>query len=79
MYYKRLAITEFKLEIPKCPGKQALKAALEEADILAKFDKTTWGKKLLARKTKASLTDFGRFKAMIAKKAKSAKVKAALK
>merc|ERR1712010_428283 len=51
IYFKRLAITEFKLDIPKIP----------------------------ARKEKAASTDFSRFKAMIAKKAKSAKVKAALK
>merc|ERR1712100_322611 len=49
IYFKRLAITEFKLDIPKIPAKKALS------------------------------TDFSRFKAMIAKKAKSAKVKAALK
>merc|ERR1712203_347073 len=50
IYFKRLAITEFKLDIPKIP-------------------------KLAARKEKAASTDFSRFKAMIAKKAKSAKVK----
>ena len=79
IYFKRLAITEFKLDIPKIPAKKALIAALDESKAFDKFAATAWGKKLAARKEKAASTDFSRFKAMIAKKAKSAKVKAALK
>ena len=79
MYYKRLALTEFVIDIPKAPKKAALAAALKSSGAFEKFTKTAWGKKLAAKAAKASSNDFGRFKAMIAKKAKSAKVKAALK
>lgn len=79
MYFKRLAITEFVLDIPKSPNKKALIAALNSSKAFEKFAESAWGKKLAAKKAKAASTDFSRFKAMIAKKAKSAKIKAALK
>lgn len=73
VYFKRMAITEFKIDISKCPDKKTLTAALNDSGVMKKFAATVWGKKLAARKAKASLSDFGRFKAMIAKKAKAAK------
>ena len=36
-----------------------------------KWNSTAWAKKLAVRKTRANLTDFDRFKVMIAKKQKS--------
>merc|ERR1711985_177385 len=77
--YKRLALTAFKIDIPKVPGKKDLIASLKSSQAFGKFAATAWGKKLAARSAKAASNDFSRFKAMIAKKAKSAKVKAALK
>ena len=44
----------------------------------AKWDGSAWAKKISVRKNRAALTDFGRFKVMIAKKQKSATIKAAL-
>lgn len=35
------------------------------------WQKTAWARKLANKKTRASLSDFGRFKVMIAKKQKS--------
>ena len=69
IFYKRLAITEFKVDIPKIPGKKELVKSLSDSGVLEKFAKTAWGKKLAARKEKASLNDFQRFKKMLAKKA----------
>ncbi len=71
IFYKRLALTEFKLDIPKIPGKKELTAALNSSKAFEKFGETVWGKKLAAKKAKAGLTDFGRFKKMMAKKAAS--------
>lgn len=48
-------------------------------DVFAKFEKTSWGQKLAKQKTKANMTDFDRFKAMVEKKKRSAAVKKALK
>ena len=39
--------------------------------MLAKWEGTSWAKKLAAKKRRAALTDFDRFKLMIAKKQKS--------
>ncbi|QDZ18134.1 ribosomal protein L14 [Chloropicon primus] len=78
-FFKRMALTEFKLDIGKTPAKKDLIAALNSSKAFDNFAATAWGKKLASRKAKAASNDFGRFKAMIAKKAKSAKVKAALK
>ena len=47
------------------------------ADVVAKFEKSTWGKKLAQRRTKASLTDFERYKAAVAKSKKSKAVRTA--
>merc|ERR1712048_958719 len=67
IFYKRLAITEFKVDIPKIPGKKELVKSLSDSGVLEKFAKTAWGKKLAARKEKASLNDFQRFEKMLAK------------
>mmetsp|Transcript_17179 Transcript_17179/g.35107 ORF Transcript_17179/g.35107 Transcript_17179/m.35107 type:complete len:120 (+) Transcript_17179:81-440(+) len=69
IYYKRLAITEFKIDIPKAVDKKDLVSAVGSSKAFEKFAATTWGKKLAAKKAKAGLSDFDRFKKMIAKKA----------
>ena len=38
---------------------------------MAEWEKSAWAKKLASKKTRAALTDFDRFKLMIAKKQKS--------
>jgi large subunit ribosomal protein L14e len=48
----------------------------QEGDILAKWESTSWAKKLAAKKTRANLGDFDRFKVMVARKSKAAAVKA---
>lgn len=44
---------------------------LQSADISGKWESTSWAKKLAAKKRRVSLSDFDRFKVMIAKKQKS--------
>merc|ERR1712100_106399 len=61
--YKRLALTEFKIDIPKVPGKKDLIASLKSSQAFEKFAATAWGKKLAARSAKAASNDFSRFKA----------------
>mmetsp|Transcript_14781 Transcript_14781/g.37587 ORF Transcript_14781/g.37587 Transcript_14781/m.37587 type:complete len:123 (-) Transcript_14781:299-667(-) len=75
MYFKRLALTQFTVDIPKSPKKKVLLQSLNDSGVFAKFGATVWGQKLAKRKAKESLCDFGRFKTMIAKKAKSAKAR----
>jgi large subunit ribosomal protein L14e len=59
--------------------KAVLKKALADNDVLAKFQASSWGKKLQSKVDKANQSDFDRFKAMMAKKTRNAKVAAALK
>lgn len=49
---------------------------LQAADIMAKWEATSWAKKLTAKKRRANLTDFDRFKLMVARQQKAKIVKA---
>lgn len=44
------------------------------AGVFAKFASSSWGKKLAKREAKRNQTDFGRYKAAVAKKEKAAKI-----
>lgn len=44
------------------------------ADVVAKFNDSAWGKKLAKRAAKASMTDFDRYKATVAKVTRAKKV-----
>mmetsp|Transcript_85891 Transcript_85891/g.224146 ORF Transcript_85891/g.224146 Transcript_85891/m.224146 type:complete len:136 (+) Transcript_85891:75-482(+) len=79
MPVKRLALTDFKAAIPRGAREKTLKLALEKEGIMQKWGETSWAKKLKAKETRAQMTDFDRFKLMVAKKKRSATVKKALK
>lgn len=44
-----------------------LKEVLLMADVKNKWEKSSWGRKLIVQKRRASLNDFDRFKVMLAK------------
>eukprot|EP01036_Dinobryon_divergens_P023163 gene23162-31482_t len=46
-------------------------AAWKDQDILSKWESSAWAKRLSSKKTRANLSDFDRFKVMIAKKQKA--------
>merc|ERR1712210_10128 len=50
MYFKRLAITEFVIDISKSPNKKTLIPALNSSKAFEKFAESAWGKKLAAKK-----------------------------
>jgi len=56
-----------------------LKAALVADDTLAKWSSSPWAKRLAVSAKKKSLTDFERFRLMLAKKKRAALVKGVLK
>jgi len=58
---------------------KTLRTALEKEGVMGKWGESAWAKKLKAKETRANMTDFERFKLMVAKKKRSAVVKAALK
>ncbi|KAL0437353.1 UNVERIFIED_CONTAM: 60S ribosomal protein L14-2 [Sesamum radiatum] len=67
MNFKRLSLTDIKIDIKRVPKKKTLIAAMEAADVKGKWEKSSWGRKLIVQKRRASLNDFDRFKLMLAK------------
>ncbi|KAK7233917.1 ribosomal protein L14 [Aureococcus anophagefferens] len=68
-----------RVKIPKNARQKTLNKAWDGADVLAKWDASSWAKKLAAKKKRASLTDFQRFQLMVAPEARSAIVAAKVK
>ncbi|KAG6642715.1 hypothetical protein CIPAW_03G208700 [Carya illinoinensis] len=67
MNFKRLSLTDLKIDIKRVPKKKELLDAMEKADVKKKWENSSWGRKLIVQKRRASLTDFDRFKLMLAK------------
>ncbi|CAM9788889.1 unnamed protein product, partial [Ectocarpus sp. 12 AP-2014] len=70
--FKRLALTDFKLPIQRNARIGTIKAAAKEADLYAKWEASSWAKKKAKKVKRAQMTDFDRFKVMVARKQKSA-------
>mmetsp|Transcript_44445 Transcript_44445/g.127255 ORF Transcript_44445/g.127255 Transcript_44445/m.127255 type:complete len:136 (-) Transcript_44445:99-506(-) len=79
MPVKRLSLTDFKTTVPRGAREKTLRGALERDGIMSKWAETSWAKKVKAKETRAAMSDFDRFKLMVAKKKRSATVKKALK
>ncbi|KAK7268849.1 hypothetical protein RIF29_21558 [Crotalaria pallida] len=75
MNFKRLSLTDIKIDIKRIPKKKDLVKAMDAADVKNKWEKSSWGRKLIVRKTRAALTDFDRFKIMLTKIKKAAIVR----
>jgi large subunit ribosomal protein L14e len=69
--FKRVALTNFSVEIPRSCRHGVVMKAFEKAEIESKWDQTAWAKKLRARKARAELSDFDRFKVMVNRKKRS--------
>merc|ERR1712113_1116742 len=79
MPVKRLSLTDFKTTIPRGAREKTLKLALAKDDTMAKWSATSWAKKLKSKETRANMSDFDRFKLMVAKKKRAQVVRTALK
>lgn len=71
MSFSRIALTDLTVKIQRSARPKTILAAWKEGDIEAKWAACSWAKKLASRKKRADLTDFGRFKVMVAKKQKT--------
>ena len=71
---RRLALTEITINISKGARANQINKAWKKDEVDAKWTKTSWAKKVATRAKRANLNDFGRFKVMLARKAKSAVV-----
>merc|ERR550514_1002557 len=68
MPVKRLSLTDLKAKIPRGARQKTLKKALDADGIMQKWSETAWGKKLKVKEVRKQMTDFDRFKLMVAKK-----------
>ncbi|XP_054804652.1 probable 60S ribosomal protein L14 [Prosopis cineraria] len=75
MNFKRLSLTDIKIDIKRVPKKKDLLQAMEAADVKKKWENSSWGRKLIVQKRRASLNDFDRFKIMLTKIKRAAAVK----
>ncbi|KAI3832239.1 hypothetical protein MKX03_032141 [Papaver bracteatum] len=67
MNFKRLSLTDIKIDIGRIPKKKVLIDSMKAADVKKKWESSSWGRKLIVHKKRASLNDFDRFKVMLAK------------
>ncbi|MED6115539.1 hypothetical protein PIB30_091668, partial [Stylosanthes scabra] len=65
--FKRLSLTGLKVDIKRDRRKNELIKAMEDADVKNKWEKSSWGRKLIVKKTRVNLNDFDRFKLMLVK------------
>merc|ERR1719240_842216 len=79
MPVRRLSLTDFKTSITRGAREKTLKKALDVDKIMTKWAETAWAKKLKAKDVRKNMTDFERFKLMIAKKKRSIAVKGVLR
>jgi len=63
-----LSLTDFHITIGRGASTKVLKEAFAKSGVLEAWKKTAWAKKLANREAKKSLTDFDRFRVMVAKK-----------
>merc|ERR1719168_402282 len=75
MPVKRLSLTDLRAAVPRGAREKTLRLALEKDGIMSKWAETSWAKKLKAKEARAAMSDFDRFKLMVAKKKRSAAVK----
>mmetsp|Transcript_15851 Transcript_15851/g.28778 ORF Transcript_15851/g.28778 Transcript_15851/m.28778 type:complete len:135 (+) Transcript_15851:58-462(+) len=69
--YKRIALTDLTVKIQRNARAKTMKAAWKEGNTLAQWEGSSWAQKLEAKKKRSNLSDFDRFKVMVAKKQKS--------
>jgi len=68
-------LTDFLVsKLPRNAVQKNLVKAWKEQGTLAAWEKSAWAKKLDAKKRRKSLSDFDRYKVMIAKRTKSKEV-----
>ena len=80
MLLKRLSLTDVVVDkLPRNATQKNLTKGWTEQSIKAAWEKSAWAKKLDAKKKRAALGDFDRFKVKVAKKALSEAVNKALK
>merc|ERR1711924_483083 len=74
--FKQMMLTSIKINITRGIRAGKLAAAVKKEDMAGQFAKTAWAKKYAKQARRAELNDFDRFKTMLARKTRSATVRA---
>merc|ERR1719215_2296736 len=72
---KRLSLTDFTAKIARGAREKTLRVALEKDEVMKKWSETAWAKKIKAKEVRTNMSDFERFKLMVARKKRSTEVK----
>jgi len=75
MPIKRVMLTDFKVAVTRNARQTTLTRAWEEADVMAKWNASSWAKKLADKSKRANMSDFDRFEVMLARKQRAAAMK----
>ena len=79
MPFSRISLTEFVLPIKRNQKSQKVAKAFDDNEIVKKWNSSVAGKRVASSLRRASLTDFDRFKLMVAQKKKSLVLRKELK
>ncbi|CAI8032842.1 60S ribosomal protein L14 [Geodia barretti] len=71
MNFNKLWLTDFKIRISPSAREKQVRKRFVEGDIGAKWEKTSWAKKIAMKNKRKTLTDFHRFKLKVLKQQKS--------
>lgn len=74
MHLTRLSLTDLMVPVQLGARPSTLAAAYAKAGIDDAWAASSWGKKLAARSKRAQLSDFGRFKVMVARKTQASAI-----
>jgi large subunit ribosomal protein L14e len=77
--FTRLSLTEFVIPLKRNQKSSNVAKILDEHEIVKKWNNSVAGKHVASRLRRASLTDFERFKLMVAQKKKSSTLRKELK
>eukprot|EP00899_Mesostigma_viride_P008194 jgi/Mesvir1/17376/Mv08680-RA.1 len=77
--FRRLSLTDLKVDIKRIPKKADLVKAWAAADVAGKWSASRWGRKMTLMKTRAAMTDLDRYKLMVAQKKRGVLVRKELK
>ena len=76
---KRLSLTDIKLDLGKGARTGSVRKAAEKENLEDQWNKTSWAKKIASRARRAELTDFERFKVMVLRRQRTARLNKVLK
>lgn len=65
--FKYLSLTDFTVKIRPSAKSGPVREAFQKGEIQEKWEQTSWAKRLAAKKKRATLNDFDRFKLKLAK------------